>query len=47
MEQLTFEEVDRLDTLISESMQLFFDLEANGVEGAEQVLLRGTEMVDD
>lgn len=44
-QQLTEEQRERLDTLVSDSMQLYFDL--SGDDKAEKVLLKGTEVIDE
>ena len=44
---LSKEEDDRLDGLISESMQLCFDLQERGVDNPKRVLLRGTDIIDE
>tara|TARA_R110000851_G_scaffold321360_1_gene486755 strand:- start:216 stop:380 length:165 start_codon:yes stop_codon:yes gene_type:complete len=41
------EERERLDELISKSMQLCFDLEFRDVEDAQLVLLKGTTIEDE
>lgn len=39
---MTREQQQRLDELMSDTMELFFELEKRGVEDAQSVLMRGT-----